>query len=100
VRFSMSPWLRFSAKRSSRSFRPIFTIPRTSVELFESAVKGGDPALALLQNIKFPTVNTAKASRTPAATAIRSQFRKRGRDLGRPSMHADRSDSGNECDGE
>jgi hypothetical protein len=99
VRFSMSPWLRFSATRSSRSFRPIFMIPRTSVELIESVVKGGNPALALLQNIKFPTANTAKASRIPAATAIRSQFRKRGRDLGRPSMCADRSDRGKECNG-
>jgi len=67
-------------------------IPRTSVVLIESADKGEKPSLALLQKIKFPTATTARASRTPTATAIKSQFRKRGRDLGRLSMYADMSE--------
>ena len=72
---------------------------RASVGSVAGAVKSGEPALAPLQKIKFPTANTARASRIPQPTAIRSQLRKRGRDRGSPSMCCCRS-GGKECDRE
>jgi hypothetical protein len=54
---------------------------------------------ASLQNIKFEIANSASASGVPAATAMRNQFRDRGRGLESLSICDGRSCCSREQDG-